>query len=588
MFVYYLYITKYFVHIVITRLYEIFPQEQYDVNVYLKNQNDVAPKAMRYDHNLLYIPQLITISLLRILELRNEMNIDDVYLYKALNGGFEVSDEKYAQISNIMLEINENNWESLKQVTDVIIIAEMLFIWMDECVRYCISPNSIAEIFKDEGGDECSNNITEQLLDHNNQTKEEQQLLNLFIKKHMKKYEYEILKYYALFLKEISPTTMSFHDNQSVISEYEHMTEKIAIFLLGYNIDTLFEKEYQITSKASIDDTGNANIFDTVQNLIILLEFFQNLSKYTLSEENKYNQLNEEVTKHLNKNKMMSSHWSVDRSPVFDNSNNAILGQKGIFNLNYNRNVNSTLKKVNSKEKKLYDIYAMLKEHFKGKDEHRYTRQTETDLRKRIDTLAKEIKQSSRDNVVSEEDDRESSSDNNNNNNNKNDMSITKSNQHTEDNNNIVERESIANKIHFPSDEIRQIKRNSINIHLTDNANVKCASVDWFNMKRKSKGIFVLDKKRATGALQYRFSLRRNNIAWNKPRMNNNSDVNEIMRKQGLFPKLRHNKKMFLTNDSAIPEVLEHNTSNVLKLNHNHDNMMIKNFSIIPHSCSDI
>ena len=86
---------------------------------------------MRFAHNLLYIPQLITTSLLRILELRNEMNIEDEYLYKALNGGFEVSDEKYAQISNIMLEINENNWESLKHVTDVIIIAEMLFIWMD-------------------------------------------------------------------------------------------------------------------------------------------------------------------------------------------------------------------------------------------------------------------------------------------------------------------------------------------------------------------------------------------------------------------------------------------------------------------------
>ena len=52
---------------------------------------------MRFDHNLLYIPQLITTSLLRILELRNEMNIEDEYLYKALNGGFEVSDEKYAQ-----------------------------------------------------------------------------------------------------------------------------------------------------------------------------------------------------------------------------------------------------------------------------------------------------------------------------------------------------------------------------------------------------------------------------------------------------------------------------------------------------------
>ena len=542
---------------------------------------------MRFDHNLLYIPQLITTSLLRILELRNEMNIEDEYLYKALNGGFEVSDEKYAQISNIMLEINENNWESLKHVTDVIIIAEMLFIWMDECVRYCISPKSIAEIFKDEGGDECANNITEQLLDYNNQTKEEQQLLNFFIKKHMKKYEFEILKYYALFLKEISPNATSFHENQTLILEYEHMTEKIAIFLLGYNIDTLFEKEYQITSKASFDDTDNANIFDIVQNLIILLEFFQNSSNYTLSEENKYNQLNEEVTKHLNKNKMMSSHWSVDHSPGFDNSNNAILGQKGNFNLNYNRNVNNTLKKVNSKEKKLYDIYAMLKEHFKGKDEYMYTRQNETDLRKRIETLTKEIKHSSRENVVSEEDDRESSS----NNNDKHDMSITKSNQHTDDNNvigNTPEHEIIANRIHFPSDEVKQIKRNSINVHLSDKINEKCASVDWFNMKRQSKGVFVLDKKRATDVLQYRFSLRRNHIVWNKPRMGNSGEMSEIMKKQGLFPKFRQNKKVFLTNDSAIPEVLEHNTSNILKLTHDQENTMIKNFSVIPHSSSDI
>ena len=96
MFVYYLYITKYFVYIVITRLYEIFPQEQIDVDVFLKNQNDTAPKSQRFNYYLLYIPKLISASLLRILELRNELNINDITLYKTLNGGFEVSDEKYA------------------------------------------------------------------------------------------------------------------------------------------------------------------------------------------------------------------------------------------------------------------------------------------------------------------------------------------------------------------------------------------------------------------------------------------------------------------------------------------------------------
>ena len=70
-----------------------------------------------------------------------------------------------------------------------------------------------------------------------------------------------------------------------------------------------------------------------MQNLIILLEFFQGTTRTTLTEENKYNILNEEVTTQLNKQKMMGSHWSAEHSPRF--SSEGIFGKKNDMSLNY-------------------------------------------------------------------------------------------------------------------------------------------------------------------------------------------------------------------------------------------------------------
>ena len=580
MFVYYLYITKYFVYIVITRLYEIFPQEQIDVGVFLKNQNDTAPKSQRFNYYLLYIPKLISASLLRILELRNELNINDITLYKTLNGGFEVSDEKYAQISNIMLEINENNWESLKQIKDIIIISELLFIWMDECVKCCISPKSINEIFKEEGGEEFSNNITEYLLDHSNQTQEEIQLLNSYIKKHMKKYEYEIVKYYALFLKEIFPISNNINNQiqQNVIVEYEHMTEKFAIFLLGYNIDTLFEREYQICSKSSFENS-NINIFDTVQNLIILLEFFQGTTRTTLTEENKYNILNEEVTTQLNKQKMMGSHWSAEHSPRF--SGEGMFGKKNDMSLNYG---GVKMTHFNSKEKKLYDIYTMLREHFKIKEEGVSQKDSDTELRNKIDNLAKVIKHTSGvDHTVTEED-RESSD-------NKNEVIHHSQPNKFDTDNNIYhsEQEIIEQRKHFPSEDVNKIKKYSFKMQThEDNVKNKCSSVDWFKKKRQSKGVYILDKKRATNVLKYQFSLRRNNGVRIKSRLDSKKDFKDIMKKPGMF---EHIKTQTKNNDSMLRESNEHNNQrNLLKINYNtNNNPFVRAITpVVPHSYSQI
>jgi hypothetical protein len=276
---------------------------------------------------------------------------------------------------------------------------------------------------------------------------------------------------------------------------------------------------------------------------------------------------------------MMGSHWSAEHSPRF--SGEGMFGKKNDMSLNYG---GVKMTHFNSKEKKLYDIYTMLREHFKIKEEGVSQKDSDTELRNKIDNLAKVIKHTSGvDHTVTEED-RESSD-------NKNEVIHHSQPNKFDTDNNIYhsEQEIIEQRKHFPSEDVNKIKKYSFKMQThEDNVKNKCSSVDWFKKKRQSKGVYILDKKRATNVLKYQFSLRRNNGVRIKSRLDSRKDFKDIMKKPGMF---EHIKSQTKNNDSMLRESNEHNNQrNLLKINYNTNNNPFVRAAtpVVPHSYSQI
>ena len=68
-------------------------------------------------------------------------------IYKSLNGSIDVSDAQYIQINSIIKNANNGNWKPLKTCNDILVLGEILFIWLDDCVKACIFPGTIQELY---------------------------------------------------------------------------------------------------------------------------------------------------------------------------------------------------------------------------------------------------------------------------------------------------------------------------------------------------------------------------------------------------------------------------------------------------------
>ena len=426
--------------------------------MFLKHQVDIAIRNYNY-HNYFYVPKLLTKTFRHLIELKNQGIVSYLEISKALNGFYDLSDEKYANISSIMQDINNNNWSSFEESEDYLIIAEILFIWLDECVRFCVNPKSVTEIFNNAPAFQ-NKSLTDCLINIRELSKDSIRDITNYIRNSFKKYEFEIVKYCALFFKEIFPD----NDEANEIDEYDHMTEKIAIFLLGYNIDQLFQSEF-----GSVDGTTkNSQIFQIVQSFILILDFFEETSEYNLTQENQFVALKEEVRGHLNQSKQMD--FDKSNTPLSVNSRRSVCVGGMVAD--------------NSKEQGLYDIYQMLKKHF---DEKKGTPKSNTPLQ-----------------VPLPQNDDNSS------------INVKSSFHNIKQNDELIEHLN-------DSDHNQNIELVDHIANLDDHIENQKSSIkdDWYSKKKKSQGgIFLLGKKRSTLKLKYRFSIR------NKSGRNNSSSLN--------------------------------------------------------------
>ena len=356
-----------------------------DINLFLKHQCDIAGYEERNNTSIVYVPKLISATFIQLIEMKKHNS--NMLILKAMNGGDGLSDEKFANICTIVEDINNNKWNTFKEVDDITVIAELLYIWLDECVNYCIYPLTIIKLFniKHLIAEQEENDLAYFILNYREIKMSSLNVFLTYVRKTLKKYEYEIILYCAMFLKEIYPTEQNYKEE---IEDYEHMCEKIAIYLLGYNIDIVYENELNIKD-------GNVNsqniIFDSIQKMIILMDFLRCNIHSSLSEDMNYNNLNEEVRVQLNTTKItqirrnfgsFSSNFlnlnvnnnnnnkvnyihNNNNNGNNNNNNNEITNTSGIFS---DFKITSTNEHNNPKERSLFEIYQILKKHFNTKD----------------------------------------------------------------------------------------------------------------------------------------------------------------------------------------------------------------------------
>jgi hypothetical protein len=337
----------------------IFTKEKKDIYSFIKHQNDLLLKIYNnqknYENETTFIPKILTICFNKMIELKNANQITNINICKALNGSYDINDNMYNIISSIMENINKGNWKQIERCQDVIILSELLFIWLDDCVKACVYPETMQIIF-DENKKlfKEKKSFIDYIFEYKNLDNETIANMYSYIKSIFKKYEWEMLKFFATFLKAIYP--LNNRTDKQILeeetNEYKHMLEKFSIFILGYNIDILYENDDEESKNYSPNYFSKEKtlFFNNVQFMILILKFLRD----TLTE-NKLEYFNDEV--------------NCLHSPRKSRKSN----NKNLINIDMNRltsiesngmNTLNTLLESPYHQTSLLNVYKILKLHF--------------------------------------------------------------------------------------------------------------------------------------------------------------------------------------------------------------------------------
>ena len=361
--------------LVISDLREVFTKEKKDVFVFINHQNELLLKSYnnQIEYENTYVPFVIPICLNRILEMKKTKQVSNYYIYKALNGSLELTEEIHANLDSIINNINSGNWNSLKRCSDILVISELLFIWLDECVYSCIFPSTINEIFdKNKKLFEKKLSFTDYILDYKNLKPEIINQMYQYLKTNVKKYEWEIFKLFAKFFREIFPNnTNDKKKNYILQEEYQYMIEKIVIFILGYNIDMLYENQEDNKNIDMINiSSDKAKYFQNVKITILLFKFLRDTKSL-----NKFSTI---VLKKIGTNE--DQMYNIDMEKFHELDNSFI---SNISNINISEKNDNILSLNNfgpEKEKNLYHVYQNLKNHFENLPYHDNTEKEKNEL----------------------------------------------------------------------------------------------------------------------------------------------------------------------------------------------------------------
>ena len=291
-------------------LRKIFTQDKNDVDYFIKHQCDLEIDISKKN---LYIPKLFWLTFDVITELKK--NYSNNQIYKALNGSLDATEQNFKEIIDMKEKIDSGEWECLIHNQSIIVVSEIFYHWLEDSVTYCINPKKILEILENK---KLILSINEILLGYVSDEKIHSIYSNL--KQYLKKVEMEILLYISNFYVQIYP-----REGIDDITEYKRMAEKIAIYILGFNIELLYNYKLQVETNSKVNNTFShlnktndgdeidansglslCNCIKTVECIILILEFLKIKISFPLANECKdkivdaVSKAKNELEKHIN------------------------------------------------------------------------------------------------------------------------------------------------------------------------------------------------------------------------------------------------------------------------------------------------
>ena len=136
----------------ILNLREIFTYEKCNIDLFIENQNELNVGKYKFNHFKYnyFVPVILQYLFDCILNIK-EKYIDSVIdLYTDFNIVFSGKIRENNKEFNIYIEnINKGNFDILQKTNDVILIIELAYFWLNNCVNYYISIESISNLSND-------------------------------------------------------------------------------------------------------------------------------------------------------------------------------------------------------------------------------------------------------------------------------------------------------------------------------------------------------------------------------------------------------------------------------------------------------
>ena len=257
-----------------------------------------------------FIPKIIFECIEKIVQHKifNKIKIEE--LYDILNGLEDINESEFT-IGQIKEQLKQYNWEYFEKMKDINIINEILFTWLNDNVIYCISPKKIENIINEiinmfllgKDREKYKNDVTDNNLENklqklferyisNIKFQDEIQKIIIFIKINLTKIEYQLIKYFSIFLQIIYPTNNIIYDSKkdnkednfpmNLINEYKRFIYKLSLFLLGYNLDKINSNQ---DSNSSLIELLHAKMLIFIFELFIFYHKEQNIQNLSNEED---------------------------------------------------------------------------------------------------------------------------------------------------------------------------------------------------------------------------------------------------------------------------------------------------------------
>ena len=212
----------------------------------------------------------------------------------------------------IIESINNGNWKIFKSCDDIIIIIELIYLWLGECVNFCIDPIELSNLGND--------------------------LYN----KSFADYEIKIINLITNFIN------ICLIDDKKNNKNTNEMIGKISIYLLGYTIESLKKEKNNKEMEKNVE-----KLFNKINELLLYYESNENNFLYKKIQENK-NEQNENKKEEIIKS--IFNHYFKDKisekkqKDIFDSINKIINGNKD------NESINSKSKNINNDNDKPFMV----------------------------------------------------------------------------------------------------------------------------------------------------------------------------------------------------------------------------------------